>query len=357
MPAESITSTAPSRATASPGEETRTEPDNRTPAGRSVTTPSTPAQAAGTAIYQLAVAHTWRRRGHPVIPCSKTTKRPLVAGFSTDADLAPFYDLRQVESWWGTDYPRAHVGLLTRHVLVLDLDVPKSPAGLAGRWSGCADGTDVLAVRLAELGLDWPVTYTVLTPSGGLHLYFQQPEVPIGCRTGTGRSTDPGGDPAPGHLGPLVDVRGVGGYVIAAGSYSARHGRPYERISPPSVRPAPLPDALAELLRQRPAPPPPTPAPSIPVAYGRRADRYARAALTGAAQDVAGAPEGEGNRLLFARARHLAEVAHTAPRVLTLDELLRQLVPAAVGRGRTTEAEARRTVKSGWTAGQQGAAA
>ncbi|MFC8717767.1 bifunctional DNA primase/polymerase [Kitasatospora sp. NPDC057198] len=367
MPAESITSTAPSsRTTASPGEGTRPEPDNRAPVGLPVTTPSTPALAeAGTAIYQLAVAHTWRRRGHPVVPCSRTSKRPLVEGWgssATEAELAPFYDVRQVDAWWSSIHPRAHVGLLTRHVLVVDCDMPKGPSGLAGRWAGCQDGTDVLAARLAELGLAWPETYTVLTPSGGIHLYFVMPEDPIGCRTGTGRSKDPGGEPAAGHIGPLVDVRGVGGYVIAAGSYSPKAGRPYERISPAAVRPAPLPDALAELLRQRPAPPP-TPAPSIPVTYGRRADRYAQAALAGAAQDVAEVEAGRGNALLFARARRLAELSSTAPRVLTLDEVERVLVPVVLGRPvhdparRWTEAEARATIRSGWNTGLRGAAA
>ncbi|MEV4557800.1 bifunctional DNA primase/polymerase [Kitasatospora sp. NPDC049285] len=310
----------------------------------------------GTLVYQLAVAHTWRRRGHPVMPGSQATKRPLVQGFGAGEDRAKFCSPSLVDAWWSTLFPRAHVCLLTDHYLVVDCDMPKGPAGLTDRWSGCQDGTDVFAVRLAELGLTWPETYTVLTPSGGVHLYFVMPGDPIGCRTGTGRAKDPSGEPAPGHIGPLVDVRGVGGYVIAAGSYSAKHGRPYERISPPAVRPAPLPDALAELLR-RPAAPPPAPTPPTPVQYGRRADRYAQSALAGAAQDVADAPAGEGNRMLFARARHLAELAHTAPRVLTLEEVQRHLVPASVGRGRTAEAEARRTVESGWTAGQRGAAA
>lgn len=370
MTAESITSTAQTRPHSSPGEGSPNGQHNNGPAERrTVTTPSTPGPLGPTALHfrgnvaahQLAVALTWARRGHPVIPCSRQTKRPLVGGFDvarTEDELAQFSDLRQVESWWAERYRSAHVGLLTRRLVVVDCDVPKDPAGLGGRWEGCTDGTDVLSRRLAEAGADWPETYTVLTPSGGVHLFFEQPAEPIGCRTGTGRQ-DPAADPAPGHIGPLVDVRGVGGYVIAPGSFSARQGHPYERISPAGVMPAPLPAALIELLR-RPVPPPAPPVPvlSVPVQYGTRAERYARSALNGAAEDIRSAPEGRGNAMLFARARHLAEIADSAPHVITLSELERHLAPAALARGgEWTSYEALATIRSGWNRGRQGAAA
>jgi hypothetical protein len=306
--------------------------------------------------HQLTVALTWAQRGHPVIPCSRQTKRPLVGGFDHRADLAEFCDAARIRAWWGTEFRSAHVGLLTRHLLVVDCDMPKGEAGLTGRWSGCNDGTDVLARRLAEAGAEWPETYTVLTPSGGVHLVFRQGAEPIGCRTGTGRR-DPAADPAPGHVGPLVDVRGVGGYVIAPGSYSAAQGRPYERISPASVGPAEIPAALVELLSQPPAPPAPAPARRLPRQGSTRAERYAERALTGAAEDVSGAPAGEGNRLLFARARRLGELSATAPHVLTLAAVEQALVPAARGRGGDwTEYEALATIRSGWNRGQGAAA-
>jgi hypothetical protein len=307
--------------------------------------------------HQLAVAFTWAQRGHPVLPCSRQTKRPLVGGFDTGADLATFSDLGRIRAWWGVQYRAAHVGLLTRRLLVVDCDMPKGPSGLTGQWAGCQDGTDVLALRLAELGAEWPETYTVLTPSGGVHLVFlQPPDEPIGCRTGTGRR-DPAGGVAPGHIGPLVDVRGVGGYVIAPGSYSARQGRPYERISPAAVGPAPLPGALAEILSQPPAPPAPTPVRLLPQQGSTRAERYAERALAGAADDVRAAPAGEGNRLLFARARRLGELAATAPHIITLAAVEEVLVPAARDRGGDwTDYEAMATIRSGWNRGQGAAA-
>ncbi|HEX5569061.1 MAG TPA: bifunctional DNA primase/polymerase [Streptomyces sp.] len=309
---------------------------------------------------QRAVALTWVGRGVPVIPCGRD-KRPLLAGFGREAgpeELARFSDPETVARWWSGKYARAHVGLLTgrgpgRGLLVVDLDMPKGEAQpLTGRWKGCQGGTDVLELLAREAGAEWPDTYTVMTPGGGLHLYFLQPEGdPIGCATGEGTT-------AP-HLGPLVDVRGVGGYVIAAGSYAAVQGRPYERVSAPSVRPQPLPGWLLALLRpaappKRPPAPPPVCLYAPGLGRGSRAERYAVAALQGVAEDVAGAAEGERNRQLFAAARRCGELSSTAPTVLTETTVREQLLAAAQRAG-LREAEALRTIRSGWERGTAGA--
>lgn len=308
--------------------------------------------------HQRAVALTWVRRGVPVLPCGRD-KRPLLAGFGRDAseeDLAQHSDPETVTRWWSGRYTRAHVGLLTgrgpgRGLVVIDLDMPKSDDALpTGRWAGCQGGTDVLERLAADAGHPWPETYTVLTPGGGLHLYYcQPPDGPlIGCATGDG--------PTPPHLGPLIDVRGVGGYVIAAGSYAAVQGRPYERVSDPSLLPQPLPAWLLELLRPA-APPAPPPAPtavrSLP-SGSSRAERYAAAALQGAADDVADSPEGERNRRLFAAARRLGELHRTAPTVLEETAVRDQLLAAAQRAG-LRESEALRTIRSGWERGMAGA--
>ncbi|MCA1841866.1 MAG: bifunctional DNA primase/polymerase, partial [Actinobacteria bacterium] len=212
-------------------------------------------------------------------------------------------------------------------------------------------GTDVLEALAADAGASWPETYTVMTPSGGLHLYFRAPVgEPIGCATGDG----PGGP----HLGPCVDVRGLGGLVIAAGSYSTAQGRPYTRVSPPELRPQELPGWLLELLR-RPAPRAiPAPRPVSLYAPGRsggsRADRYARAALDGEAEAVAAAAEGERNKRLFRAARKLGEMHHTAPAALPETNVHHQLLNAAVHAG-LGERAAAATIRSGWDRGIRGA--
>jgi len=313
--------------------------------------------------HQRSVALTWSARGLPVVPCSRTDKGALVPGFGRDAtpeQLAKFSDQEQVRAWWSGRFKRAHVGLLTgrgpdgRGLVVVDLDMPKGDARpLEGRWSGCDGGTDVLERLAREAGADWPETYSVLTPSGGMHLYFQQPaEGPlIGCATGEG--------PAAPHIGPMVDVRGVGGYVIAAGSYSTAQGRAYERVSAPEVRPQPLPGWLLELLRPS-APAAAPPRPSAPVVHqllaGDRTERYAVAALNGEADKVASAGAGEYWRLTTASAFRLAELHHTAPRILTEQAVTDALVSAATRAG-MEERAARRAVRTAWERKALGGAA
>lgn len=313
--------------------------------------------------HQLAVALTWGRRGFPVVPCSRTDKGALVAGFGKDATaekLAKFSDPEQVRAWWSGRFRRAHVGLLTgrgadgRGLVVVDLDMPKpDTAPPVGRWQGCFGGADVLELLAREAGAEWPDTYTVTTPSGGLHLYYLQPDgEPIGCATGDGIT--------PPHLGPLVDVRGVGGYVIAAGSYSSAQGRAYERVSPASFGPQPLPAWLLELLR--PAARPTLARPPAPVrhitssATSSRADRYAAAALEGAAADIAALREGDHRRdRVYAAAARLAELSATAPHILTEAAVREQLLAAALASGiKGGERQAEKCISNGWARGLRG---
>ncbi|WP_026107112.1 AAA family ATPase [Dyella ginsengisoli] len=83
------------------------------------------------------------------------------------------------------------VGSLTRHMVVLDLDT-----------KGGKDGPAALRALAAPHG-GLPDTFTIRTPSGGLHLYFH-------ASRATGSNA--------GVLAPGIDVRGVGGYVVGPGS-------------------------------------------------------------------------------------------------------------------------------------------
>jgi hypothetical protein len=305
---------------------------------------------------QRSVALTWVARGIPVIPCSRTDKGPMVAGFRKDAtaeEIAQFSDPAQVRGWWSGRFKRAHVGLLTgrghdgRGLVVVDLDIRKPDVEVKGEYADVASGMDVLERIAASAGADWPETYTVLTPSGGVHLVFRQPvEGPlIGCATGAG--------PTAPHLGPLIDVRGLGGLVIAAGSYSAAQGLPYRRISDPGLVPQLLPAWLLSLLRPSAVEAPARAArprvPRLPPA-GSRAERYATVALDGEVAKVAAAPDGTGNRRLFSAARRLGELSSTAPAILAETAVYDQLLSAAVSAGHP-ERGAVRTIRSGWERG------
>ncbi|MFF1934335.1 bifunctional DNA primase/polymerase [Streptomyces sp. NPDC058228] len=311
---------------------------------------------------QLSVALTWARRGFPVVPCSRTDKGAMVPGFGKSVDpdeIRKFADPEQVSRWWKSGrFARAHVGLLTgrggtdgRGLVVIDLDMPKPDAApLSGQWAECAGGTDVLELLMRAASAEWPDTYTVLTPSGGMHLYFQQPaDGPlIGCATGDA--------PTAPALGPLIDIRGIGGYVIAAGSYSAAQGRPYTRVSTPDLLPQPLPGWLLELLRPTETAAPrrqdrPTRVHAMPT--GDRAERAAAAALAKTADRIGALSAGDGrNAKLFGAARWLGEISASAPHILTEAAVTAELAAAAEQCGlKGGQRAALATIANGWKAG------
>lgn len=314
---------------------------------------------ASVADAQLSVALTWLSRGYPVVPCSRTDKGAMVPGFGKDKtaeQLAPFRNPETIRAWWRGRFKRAHVGLLTgrgadgRGLVVIDLDMRKPDSVLPDEYTAVASGVDVLERLATAAGQDWPDTYTVLTPGGGVHLYYQQPEDGplIGCATGD-KPTAP-------HLGPLIDVRGIGGYVIAAGSYSAEQGLPYRRASLPGTLPGPLPGWLLD--RMRPAvteSPRPRAAHVLHLPDGSRAERAAAGALEHSVRRIEDAHEGERNRAVFAAARWLGELHSTAPSVLSETAVQEQLLAAARSAGQS-ERESLRTIRSGWERGLRGGA-
>ena len=93
----------------------------------------------------------------------------------------------------------------------------------------------MLAQLCEWAGKPWPSTYMVATPSGGWHLYYAAPE---GSKIRNSASL----------LGPLVDVRARGGYVVAAGSTVG--GKRYEVLD--AEGPEPLPGWIHRLLTRRP---------------------------------------------------------------------------------------------------------
>lgn len=111
-------------------------------------------------------------------------------------------------------------------LVVVDLDTPKT-GGAGGR-----DGLTVLAELAAAHAATIDPTYTVTTGRGGTHLYYRHPDTGPALRNTAGT------------LGPMVDTRAHGGYVVAPGSTVA--GRPYTVDLDTDL--APLPGWLAALL-------------------------------------------------------------------------------------------------------------
>jgi hypothetical protein len=146
-------------------------------------------------------------------------------------------DPELIRSWWRTWPLNIGVAAGRSGLHVLDLD-PAHGAAPPREWAGARDGWDVLARVADRAGQPFPGdTYTVRTPSGGLHLYFVSPSL-VELRNTVAR------------LGWRVDSRGSGGYVVAAGSL-----RPEGRYELVNDRPiAPLPAWLVPLLLPPPLP-------------------------------------------------------------------------------------------------------
>ena len=127
----------------------------------------------------------YSRRGIPVFPCEPGGKRPLTYNGFWDATT----DAPRLSAWWRR-WPDANVGVPTGEqsgLLVLDVD----PG---------AGGPDSLAL-LESLYGPLPQTAKARTGGGGIHYFFRYP-------------ADETVRNSAGKLGPGLDVRGEGGYVV-----------------------------------------------------------------------------------------------------------------------------------------------
>jgi hypothetical protein len=129
--------------------------------------------------------------------CSSPGKHPLTANGFRDATT----DEAQIRAWWGR-WPNANIGMPTGAVsgyFVLDVDLPDGPASL-----------DALIKQHGGL----PECARSITGSGGEQYFFANPgELEIRNSAGA--------------LGPNLDVRGNGGYVVLPPSFHAS-GRKYK---------------------------------------------------------------------------------------------------------------------------------
>ena len=151
----------------------------------------------------IKAALSYARRGIPVFPCEPGGKRPLTYNGFWDATN----DLGRVKAWWGR-WPAANVGVPTGKssgLLVLDVDQRDG-------------GPQTLAALERENG-SLPRTARSRTGRGGVHVFFRYPPEKE-VRNSAG------------WLGPGLDVRGEGGYVVVPPS---RTQGPYEWIDRSSL--------------------------------------------------------------------------------------------------------------------------
>lgn len=151
------------------------------------------AAVAGDELAAAALAYA--ARGWPVFPV-KPDKTPRTLHGFKDADQDP----DRIAEWWRM-WPTAGIAIATgaaSGLLVLDVDGE--------------EGAETLHELERRHG-DLPATVEALTGGGGRHIYFKHPG---GTVANTAR-----------RLGPGLDTRGDGGYVVAPPSIHSS-GRRYE---------------------------------------------------------------------------------------------------------------------------------
>lgn len=248
-------------------------------------------------------------------------KNPRVAGGFKAATT----DESKIRFWWAR-WPDASIGCPTGPAIgawVLDVDLPKAP--------GEPDGRDTLT-RLEATHGGLPATVTQRTGSGGEQRFFRW--LPDGPEI---KNTS-------GKIGPKLDTRGAGGFVILPPSLHPAGNR-YAWTSN-GAELAEAPAWLIELVLAKPAQAPRVERPNPT----RTATGYGRAALEAEASKVAAAPGGQRNETLNAAAYSLGQLV--AGGVLDQGEVESALLDAANAAG-LTDGEARATIRSGMTAGER----
>lgn len=239
----------------------------------------------------LDAALRYASRGWPVFPCrwqdGPTRKHPLTPRGFHDAAT----DAERIRAWW-TTWPAALVGTPTGPAIgavVLDIDVKRPEA----------NGFDTLDDLGHGLLPETPMAHTA---SGGLHVFFANPERELRCSAGL--------------LGPGLDVRAEGGYVILASPGSGYVWDPLYNFKTTGLAAAP-----DWLWPHRPSRPPR----SEPIRPVVGLDRYGTAAIESACDAIATAPDGQQERVLNAECFSIGSLAGAGavPADVALGALLR----------------------------------
>lgn len=140
-------------------------------------------------------AQQYAEYGYAVLPLARGSKKPHPMLGEAGGVHHATGDFNQLHRWWVAD-PHANIGVATGEVsslVVVDLDT-KRDDGRAKFWQLLTE---------QQLGMSW--TASAQTPSGGWHVWLRlHPGMPVARER---RSILPG-----------VDVKGNGGYVVAAPS-------------------------------------------------------------------------------------------------------------------------------------------
>ncbi|MFP1627340.1 bifunctional DNA primase/polymerase [Streptomyces sp. 5K101] len=227
-------------------------------------------------------------RGWPVHPLRPGGKRPALHGESACTGRGPCArghvkweqrattDRDRIERCWAV--AAFNVGIATgpAGLVVVDLDMPKDKS-----CSDTPSGVTTFEALCERAGQTVPTTRTIRTARGGRHLYFLAPD---GTRLHNTQNA----------LGPNIDTRAWGGYVVAPGSTTPQGTYDVLTDAPVAALPAWLLEALTPA--QRPAQP-------ARLAVPRCGSRLADSVLERETAAVATATEGGRNTQLLTSAR------------------------------------------------------
>ncbi len=173
-------------------------------------------------------------KGCYLFPLKPNSKLPCIENWQNDCSNDPAAIHR-----WAEQFPQCNFAVYTGrfgddtnpfpYLCVIDVDVKQDKQGMESLFK-------------LDLDFNLPQTFTVQTPSGGLHLYYLSAEPiknAIDCLYGRGCG---------------LDIRGVNGYVVAPGATLLLENQPlpYEIIS--NLPFAPLPETFSQNLKRKPAP-------------------------------------------------------------------------------------------------------
>jgi Bifunctional DNA primase/polymerase, N-terminal/Protein of unknown function (DUF3631) len=237
----------------------------------------------------LAAALDYARRGLPVLPV-KPDKKPFTKHGYKDASRDP----EQITRWWA-EHPTALIGVptgKTTDLFVIDVD-RHSHDGFA---------------TLKTLALNLDGCPKAVTPGGGSHFYFRAGGKTLKCTAGV--------------IGPGIDTRGDGGYIIVPPSRPDPHRPGYDFVNGVDLLAAPVvSDDVIKLLRPE------------------RRGKQAAVDLAGEAAKVRAAPHGARRDILNRAAFKLAQLVQAGK--LAEDAVRKELTDAALACGLESEEIAR----------------
>jgi hypothetical protein len=165
-------------------------------------------------------------------PCGKNAAKHPYGKLAPNGLLSATTESGIIKHWFGYEAPHANLGVVTDKLIVVDID-PRH------------GGDESFAALEREHG-EIPPTWRALTGGGGEHVLFASPDgVEIASFAAELMDNPP--------LGPGIDIRARGGYIVAPPS---RHisGRPYiwsVDYHPKDVPLLPAPDWLITRLSNK----------------------------------------------------------------------------------------------------------